>query len=41
KGLSAVKWGVTTNIFYAWILTIPVSAVFGALIFFLLKWIIP
>ncbi len=41
KGLSAVKWGVTTKIFYAWILTIPVSGVFGAIIFFLLKWILP
>lgn len=41
KGISAVKWGVTTKIFYAWILTIPVSGVFGALIFFLLKWILP
>jgi PiT family inorganic phosphate transporter len=35
KGLSAVKWGVTTKIFWAWILTIPVSAVIGALVFFL------
>jgi len=26
KGVSAVKWGVTTNIFWAWILTIPISA---------------
>ncbi len=25
--VSAVRWGVTTRIFYAWILTIPVSAV--------------
>ena len=41
KGLSAVKWGVTTKIFYAWILTIPVSGVFGAIIFYLLKWILP
>lgn len=24
--VSAVRWGVTTRIFYAWILTIPVSA---------------
>lgn len=38
KGASAVKWGVTTKIFYAWILTIPVSAVIGALIFFVMKW---
>ena len=26
KGVSAVKWGVTKKIFWAWILTIPVSA---------------
>ena len=25
--VSAVRWGVTTRIFWAWILTIPVSAV--------------
>ena len=30
KGVSAVKWGVTTKIFWAWILTIPVSALIGA-----------
>ncbi len=30
KRLSAVKWGVTTKIFWAWILTIPVSAFLGA-----------
>jgi len=35
KGVSAVKWGVTTKIFYAWILTIPVSALIGAAIYFL------
>ncbi len=34
KGVSAVKWGVTTNIFWAWILTIPVSAIVGSLCFF-------
>jgi PiT family inorganic phosphate transporter len=39
KGVSAVKWGVTTKIFWAWILTIPVSALIGAVIFFLLNWI--
>lgn len=37
KGVSAVKWGVTNKIFWAWILTIPVSALFGALIFFLIS----
>jgi len=33
KGVSAVKWGVTTKIFWAWILTIPVSALIGAAIY--------
>ncbi|MBN2666805.1 MAG: inorganic phosphate transporter [Bacteroidales bacterium] len=37
KRASAVKWGVTTKIFWAWILTIPVSAVIGALIFYFIK----
>ena len=37
KGVSAVKWGVTTKIFWAWLLTIPISAVVGALMFHLLK----
>ena len=36
KGVSAVKWGVTTRIFWAWILTIPVSALIGALVFLIL-----
>ncbi len=35
KGASAVKWGVTTKIFWAWILTIPVSALLGAVIYHL------
>jgi PiT family inorganic phosphate transporter len=39
KGLSAVKWGVTTKIFWSWILTIPISGIFGALIYFLFNWI--
>jgi PiT family inorganic phosphate transporter len=40
KGLSAVKWGVTTKIFWAWILTIPVSALFGSIMYHLLTWIL-
>jgi inorganic phosphate transporter, PiT family len=40
KGVSAVKWGVTRNIFWAWLLTIPVSAVIGALMFLFLNWIL-
>jgi PiT family inorganic phosphate transporter len=31
KRLSAVRWGVTYNLLWAWILTIPVSAVFAAI----------
>jgi inorganic phosphate transporter, PiT family len=37
KRLSAVKWGVTTKIFWAWILTIPVSALIGGSVFYLLQ----
>jgi PiT family inorganic phosphate transporter len=37
KGVSAVKWGVTTKIFWAWALTIPVSAFIGAGIYYLLS----
>jgi len=40
KGASAVKWGVTTKIFWAWILTIPVSALISAIVFFFLNWIL-
>ncbi|MDY0100149.1 MAG: inorganic phosphate transporter [Bacteroidales bacterium] len=39
KGSSAVKWGVTTKIFWAWVLTIPISGVIGALIYFLFNWL--
>ncbi|MCX6320188.1 MAG: inorganic phosphate transporter, partial [Bacteroidia bacterium] len=37
KGVSAVKWGVTKNIFWAWLLTIPISAVVGSLMYYLLN----
>jgi inorganic phosphate transporter, PiT family len=40
KGVSAVKWGVTTKIFWAWLLTIPVSAVVGSIMFYLFNWIL-
>jgi inorganic phosphate transporter, PiT family len=36
KGASAVKWGVTAKIFWAWILTIPVSALIGGLMYYIL-----
>jgi PiT family inorganic phosphate transporter len=40
KGISAVKWGVTTNIFWAWILTLPISALIGGAIYYLLQVIV-
>ncbi|HOQ42395.1 MAG TPA: inorganic phosphate transporter [Smithellaceae bacterium] len=33
KRLSAVRWGVAGNIIWAWILTIPISAVISAAIY--------
>lgn len=33
KRLSAVRWGVTINLLWAWILTIPISALLAALIY--------
>ncbi len=36
KRLSAVRWGVTFNLLWAWVLTIPVSAVVAAAIYFLI-----
>lgn len=37
KRLSAVRWGVTINLLWAWILTIPVSALLAALILYVIK----
>ena len=37
KRLSAVRWGVTTNVLWAWVLTIPVSAVLAAITYFIVK----
>lgn len=37
KRVSAVRWGVTINLLWAWILTIPVSATMGAIIFWMLS----
>lgn len=34
KRLSAVRWGVTVNLLWAWILTIPVSALVAALVYY-------
>jgi PiT family inorganic phosphate transporter len=37
KRLSAVRWGVTTNLLWAWILTIPVSAVLAAITYYIVR----
>jgi inorganic phosphate transporter, PiT family len=38
RGFSAVKWGVTKKIFWAWILTIPISAAIGGIMFHVFNW---
>ncbi len=40
KRMSAVRWGVTINLIWAWILTIPVSALLAALVYWLLHWFV-
>jgi len=37
KRLTAVRWGVTINLLWAWILTIPVSAALAALIYLVIR----
>lgn len=37
KRLSAVRWGVTVNLLWAWILTIPVSALLAAGVYFIVN----
>ena len=37
KRLSAVRWGVTINLLWAWILTIPVSALLAALVYYIIR----
>ena len=37
KRLSAVRWGVTFNLLWAWILTIPVSGLLAAIIFLIVN----
>lgn len=39
KRLSAVRWGVTINLLWAWILTIPVSGLLAALFYYLIVWL--
>jgi PiT family inorganic phosphate transporter len=40
RRLSAVRWGVTRNIVLAWIITIPITSLLAALIFYLVQLIV-
>ena len=37
KRITAVRWGITINLLYAWILTIPVSMGIAALVYYLFR----
>lgn len=37
KRVSAVRWGVTVSLIWAWVLTIPISAILAGLIYFVLS----
>ncbi|HSN07642.1 MAG TPA: inorganic phosphate transporter, partial [Hanamia sp.] len=39
KRLSGVRWGVTINLVWAWILTVPVSALVAAIIYYLIHFL--
>ncbi len=40
KRLSAVRWGVTVNLLWAWILTIPVSGLLAALVYYVVSFFV-
>ena len=40
KRVSAVRWGVTISLLWAWVLTIPVSAVLGGITFAIIHYIV-
>jgi PiT family inorganic phosphate transporter len=37
KRLSAVRWGVTVSLLWAWIMTIPISALIAAAVYFIVN----
>ncbi len=39
KGTRAVRWGVAGRIVWAWVLTIPMSALFAAAVFFVVRFV--
>lgn len=40
KGFSAVRWGVAKNILWAWVLTIPLSAIFSMITYTVITYIL-
>ncbi len=40
KRLSAVRWGVTKNLFIAWVITIPISALFAAITYYIVQFFV-
>jgi phosphate/sulfate permease len=38
KRLSAVRWGVTINLLWAWILTIPIAALLSGVVYLVVNW---
>ncbi len=40
KGFSAVRWGVAKNILWAWVLTIPLSAIFAMVTYYIINFIV-
>ena len=41
KGVSAVRWGVAKNILWAWVLTIPLSAIFAMITYKVITYVAP
>jgi PiT family inorganic phosphate transporter len=41
QSASAVRWGVGLNIFLAWIITLPMAAIFAGILYFFLHFIRP
>jgi inorganic phosphate transporter, PiT family len=37
KRISAVRWGITVKLLWAWVLTIPVSAAIAALVYYIMR----
>ena len=37
KRVSAVRWGMTVSLMWAWVLTIPISAILAALVYYLFR----